>query len=254
MSKKPRFLSVDGTQIAYHHHEGSSPGVMFLGGFMSDMEGSKATMMDAYCRQQGWQFTRMDYGGHGQSSGVFADGTISLWRDHALAVLDSVAAGPQVLVGSSMGGWMMLLLALARPERVAGLVGIAAAPDFTGRLMWDAFSPAQKREMQDTGRVVIPNCMPGEAPYPITHGLIEDGRRNALLDKEAIAISCPVHLLHGMKDPDVPWELSLELARKLQRKDVEITLVKDGDHRMSQSQNLILLQQAVTSMVTRVTH
>ncbi|MGB1540058.1 MAG: alpha/beta fold hydrolase, partial [Rickettsiales bacterium] len=154
MTNAPKFLDVKHDKIAYHHVEGTEPGVLFLGGFMSDMEGGKATAMEAFATEQGWQFTRMDYGGHGQSSGTFAEGTIGLWLSHALAVFDKVTSGKQVLVGSSMGGWMMLLLALARPERVAGIVGIASAPDFTENLIWNAFSRDQRHEMEETGRVM----------------------------------------------------------------------------------------------------
>lgn len=247
----PQFLDANGERIAYHHHQGQGTGVMFLGGFKSDMEGGKATMLDAFCRERGIPFTRMDYGGHGQSGGAFEDGTIGTWRDHALAVFDRTTTGSTVLVGSSMGGWMMLLLALARPAQVAGLVGIASAPDFTENLIWKEFTDAQRQEMEATGRVMLKNCMPGEDDYPITRRLIEEGRRHLLLDG-TVDIRCPVHLLHGMQDPDVPWQLSVELAQKLAREDVGITLVKDGDHRMSTPENLALLRNTVWEMVQRV--
>lgn len=244
----PQFLDVDGQRIAYHHHSGEGVGVMFLGGFKSDMEGGKATMLEAFCREQNIPFTRMDYGGHGQSSGTFEDGTIGEWLTHARAVFDHTTTGKTVLVGSSMGGWMMLLLALARPAQVAGLVGIASAPDFTENLIWQEFTDAQQQEMAANGCVMLPNCMPGEEDYPITRRLIEEGRTHLLLD-DTVNIHCPTHLLHGMQDPDVPWQLSVQLAEKMAREDVAITLVKNGDHRMSTPENLALIRQTVQEMV-----
>ncbi len=245
MQSTPKLLKVSDESIAYHHTSGTLPGVLWLGGFMSDMSGSKATELHAHAEQEGWQFTRFDYGGHGASSGRFEDGTIGLWLSHALAVLDEVTEGPQVLVGSSMGGWMMLLLALARPNRIAAMVGLASAPDFTEDLMYAEFSDAQKQEMAKHGRVMLPNCMPGEADYPITQTLIEEGREHLLMTGDHIQIPCPIHLIHGMKDPDVPWKLSVQLAAKLTREDVAVTLIKDGDHRLSTPANLSLLKQIV---------
>ncbi|MCH2547263.1 MAG: alpha/beta hydrolase [Alphaproteobacteria bacterium] len=249
MSPAPiAFLPVDSTRIAYHHTPASGDtGVLFLGGFMSDMQGSKATALEAFCAQHALAFTRMDYGGHGQSEGRFDEGTIGLWRDHALAVFDHIASKKMIIVGSSMGGWMMLLLALARPEKVAGLVGIAAAPDFTETLMWQQFSAEQQQEMHNNGRIMLPNCMPGESDYPITQELIVEGRNHLLLHKE-IPVTCPTHLIHGMQDPDVPWKVSLELAEKMQRKDVTLSLIKNGDHRMSTPDNLTFICQAVLHM------
>lgn len=248
-TKTPQFIDVKNTRIAYHHHVGEGDtGVMFLGGFKSDMQGGKATMLETFCAEQNLPFTRMDYGGHGQSDGRFEDGTIGLWREHMLAVFDHVASRKMVVVGSSMGGWMMLLLALARPEKVAGLVGIASAPDFTENLIWKQFSAQQQQQMADTGRVMLPNCMPGEQDYPITQALISEGRNHMLLG-DTVNIHCPVHLLHGMQDPDVPWQLSVEMAHKLAREDVQITLVKNGDHRMSTEDNLALIRRSTASMV-----
>lgn len=244
----PQFVDVGGMRIAYHHHAGEGVGVMFLGGFKSDMQGGKATMLDAFCRERHIPFTRMDYGGHGQSEGRFEDGTIGEWLSHALAVFDHTMKGRTVLVGSSMGGWMMLLIALARPEKVAGLVGIASAPDFTENLIWNAFSPEQKREMEEHGRVMIPNCMPGEEDYPITRRLIEEGRRHLLLGGP-LDIRCPVHLLHGMRDQDVPWQLSVELAERIAHNEVIVTLVKNGDHRLSTLEDLALIRKYTAEML-----
>lgn len=252
MPANPSALTVGDYTIAYHHTPGSHPvGVLFLGGFMSDMNGGKATALEAHCVAHGIPFTRFDYGGHGQSSGAFEEGTIGLWQSHAQAVFDHVASERMVLVGSSMGGWMMLLLAHARKEKVAGLVGIASAPDFTEKLIFEEFTPVQLQELNTTGRVMIKNCMPGEADYPITRELIEEGRKH-LMTEGKIPIDVPIHLLHGMQDPDVPYTLSLQLADQLQREDVEVTLVKNGDHRMGRPENLALLKSAVDAMLNRV--
>ena len=247
MSDSPNFLQTDTGRIAYHHHAGTEPGIMFLGGFMSDMEGGKAVALEAFAREKGWQFTRMDYGGHGQSSGTFAEGTIGLWLSHAKAVFEKVTTGPQILVGSSMGGWMMLLLALAKPKRIAGLVGIASAPDFTENLIWNAFSPTQREEMDETGRVMLPNCMPGESSYPITQELIEEARNHLLMHRR-IPIHCPVRLIHGMEDADVPWRLSMELADRISGDDVAVSLVKNGDHRMSKNEDIALIKQMISNI------
>lgn len=248
----PQFLTVNALRIAYRHSPGDGDvGVMFLGGFKSDMKGGKAIVLEAYCRESRIPFTRMDYGGHGESEGRFEDGTIGEWRDHALAIFDHIASKQMVLAGSSMGGWMMLLLALARPQCVAGLVGIASAPDFTENLIWKQFSAEQQRRMTVSGQVMIPNCMPGESDYPITLRLIEEGRNHLLLDSP-VNIHCPTHLIHGMRDVDVPWQLSVELAQKMAREDVEITLVKNGDHRLSTPEHLALIRHAVAQMMERV--
>lgn len=241
--------------IAYHHTPASGsgqgrPGVMFLGGFMSDMTGTKALALEAWAVSEGLAFTRFDYQGHGASSGRFADGTIGLWADDALAVLDAVTSGPQVLVGSSMGGWTMLLTALRRPDRVAGLVGIAAAPDFTEDLMWDLFDDEVRRAIIERGVWNRPSEY-GPEPQPITRALIEDGRTHLLL-RGPIAISSPVRLLHGQRDPDVPWQVSLALAEALTGDDVRVTLVKDGDHRLSRPQDIALLCRTVGDLVSAI--
>lgn len=237
MPQIPRSLNVNGTSIAFHHTTGQGVGVMFLGGFKSDMEGSKALFLEARCKEANIPFTRFDYGGHGISGGTFEEGSIGLWLSHAKAVFDAVAGEQTILIGSSMGGWMMLLLALARKAQVAGLVGIASAPDFTENLIWQAFSEAQRSEMAHTGKVMIPNCYPGEEAYPITRTLIEEGRNHLLLNAP-IALSCPITLLHGMKDEDVPYGVSLQLAEKLESADVRIVLDKAANHRFSEPENL----------------
>ena len=232
-----------GEAIAYRRVEGAEPGVMFFGGFMSDMTGTKATALEAHCRSTGRAFVRFDYSGHGESGGAFRDGTIGAWRDDALAVLDEVARGPQVLVGSSMGGWIMLLAALARPERVKALVGVAAAPDFTEDLIWSTLDDEGRRQLTATGEIVMP-CDYGEEPYPITMGLIEEGRSRLLL-RAPIALRCPIHLLQGMRDEDVPWRTALRIAERFESERVTVELVKDGDHRLSRDEDLARLCAAI---------
>ncbi len=229
----------DGATIAYHRITGNAPGVVFLGGFMSDMTGTKATALDAFCRARGQAFLRFDYFGHGRSSGEFSEATVGRWKDDALCVLDNLTAGPQVLVGSSLGGWIMLLAALARPARVKALIGIAAAPDATEDLMWNRFAPELQAAILRDGQARIPSAY-GAAGYLITRKLIEDGRKHLVLGKP-IPISSPVRLIHGMRDADVPYRVSIELAEKLQSEDVRVDLVKDGDHRLSREQDLALL-------------
>ena len=246
---RPAFLdSGRGVSIAYHSAPGKSPGVMFCGGFMSDMTGGKAMALDAFCRAQGQGFVRFDYRGHGRSSGRFEEGTIGDWTADALAVLDKVAQGPQVLVGSSMGGWIALNLALARPDRVAALVGIAAAPDFTEDLIWRDL-PMEAQMALETDGVIYEPSEYSEKPYPITMNLIHEARYHLRLRCE-IAIDVPVRLLHGMLDPDVPWKRSLLLAEKLKSQDVRVILVKDGDHRLSRDEDLALLTRTVSELLT----
>jgi pimeloyl-ACP methyl ester carboxylesterase len=218
---------------------------MFLCGFRSDMTGTKAAHLDAHCAARGLGFLRFDYSGHGLSSGAFEDGTIGRWAEEAVAVLDR-SDGPLILVGSSMGGWIMLLAALARPRRIAGLVGIAPAPDFTERLVWDALGEAERETLLTRGRLEVPSQY-AEEPTILTRSLIEEGRRHLLL-AAPIGIHCPVRLLHGMADPDVPHALSLELAERLVSDDVRVTLIKDGDHRLSRPQDLALLAQTVDGL------
>ena len=225
---------------------GASPGVMFLGGFMSDMTGTKATALEAHCRSTGRAYVRFDYSGHGASGGGFRAGTIGTWRDDALAVLDRVAHGPQILVGSSMGGWIMLLAALARPERVAGLVGIAAAPDFTEDLIWSALDDETRETLARTGAIERP-CDYGEDPYPITMRLIEEARSHLLL-RGTIALGCPIRLLQGMRDDDVPWRTVLTLAERVESESVVVELVKDGDHRLSRAEDIVRLCGAVDAI------
>ena len=225
-----------GRRLAYVHTPGRTPGVMFCGGFKSDMTGSKALSLEKVFTDEGRAFTRFDYTGHGVSSGDFEDGTVGAWADDAIAIIDNVSEGPLTLVGSSMGGWIMVLAALARPDRVKGLVGIASGPDFTEDLMWAKGSEAARAELMAKGRWVVPSVYDTE-PYVITRDLIEDGRKHLVL-RSPIPFEGPVHLLHGQADPDVPWETSLRLAEALQSEDVTVELIKSGDHRLSKPHEL----------------
>jgi pimeloyl-ACP methyl ester carboxylesterase len=238
----------DGATIAYRRLLGAAPGILFLGGFRSDMTGTKALFLEDYCRRRGRAYVRFDYFAHGASSGGLALGTIGRWRDDAIAVIDSLTAGPQILVGSSMGGWIMLLAALARPERVAALVGIAGAPDFTEELLWPRLNPAQREEIVERGAVTVPSDF-DPAGYSYTRALIEDGKRHLLLGAP-IPLAMPVRLLHGLADASVPWELSLRLAERLASPDVAVTLVKDGDHRLSTAADLARLAQTLDALTS----
>ncbi len=233
--------------LAYHSAAGRAPGIIFLGGFLSDMTGTKARALEAYARGRGQAFLRFDYQGHGESSGRFEEGSIGRWAEDAITVIDELTEGPQVLVGSSMGGWIMLLAALARPERVAALLGIAAAPDFTEDLLWQRFPEEVKTEIETQGVHYEPSDY-AETPYPLTKRLIEEGRRHLLL-RGAIPLTCPVRLLHGLRDPDVPWETALRLAERLESRNVEVILVKDGDHRLSEPADLRRLEATLDRLL-----
>ncbi len=239
----------DGATIAYQLLSGAGPGIVFLGGFRSDMTGTKALFLEDYCRRRGRAYVRFDYFAHGSSGGDFAEGTISRWRDDAIAVIDSLTEGPQILVGSSMGGWIMVLAALARRERVAALVGVAAAPDFTSDLLPQRLSETQRRTLHDEGRIVLasPYDLTG---YLYTRRLVEDGDRNLML-RQAIPLACPVRLLHGMADDSVPWRQGLKLAEQLQSADVVLSLIKDGDHRLSRDEDLALLARVLDELANQ---
>jgi pimeloyl-ACP methyl ester carboxylesterase len=219
---------------------------VFLPGFRSDMTGEKATALAFFCAERGAGMLRFDYSGHGASGGDFLDGTIGAWLADALAAIDALTSGPLILVGSSMGGWIALLTALARPDRIAALVGIAAAPDFTQRLMWDTMAPSERATLQRDGVLYVPSQY-GD-PTPITRALIEDGDNHLVLTGR-MPIHCPVRLLHGQADPDVPWELALRIAEQVETPDTQIILVKDGDHRLSRPADLALLRQTVATLL-----
>jgi pimeloyl-ACP methyl ester carboxylesterase len=242
-----RFLARDGgVRLAYVAQPGAGPTVVFLGGYASDMTGTKARYLEGWCGARGQAFLRFDYQGHGLSSGRLGDGTISAWRDDALAVLQECVRGPALLVGSSMGAWVMLLAVLAVPERVHALVGVAAAPDFTEDLLWARLDEDQRTALRRDGVIHLPSGY-GE-PMPFTWRLIEDGRRHLVL-RAPLALPGRVRLLHGMRDFDVPWETSMRLAERIRSRDVTLTLVKDGEHRLSEPHELALLGATVESLL-----
>jgi pimeloyl-ACP methyl ester carboxylesterase len=228
--------------------ENNGPGLFWLGGFKSDMKGTKAVALDLWAETNGRACLRFDYSGHGESGGDFTEGTIGSWLEDSLAVYTRFAEGPQVVVGSSMGGWLALLLAqrlreLPGAAPIAGMVLIAPAVDFTEELMWKQFPDAIKREIADKGFWLRPSQY-GEDAYPITEGLIEDGRHHLLLGG-LIETGCPVHILQGVQDPDVPWRHAIELVSRCSRDDVVLTLIKDGDHRLSRPEDIERLLAAV---------
>jgi pimeloyl-ACP methyl ester carboxylesterase len=251
LPQSPQSLSrPSGTTIAYHAHPGvpsnTLPGIVFMTGFMSDMDGDKALTLEKYARERGQAFVRFDYFGHGQSSGEFADGHIGIWAADALAVLDELTEGPQILVGSSMGGWVMLLTAIARPERIVGLVGLAAAPDFTEDLLPNELTPELMAEVETNGFVTVASEF--EDDYIFTKALFDEGRKNLVL-RDEIQLDCPVRLLHGMEDGTVPWQTAMTIQEKLRSTDVEITLIKNSDHRLSSEPDLARLTRTLTALI-----
>jgi pimeloyl-ACP methyl ester carboxylesterase len=252
----PTFLPVgsgaDRRDIAVRARAGSAPGLLWMSGFKSDMQGGKAVALDSFAAEHGRACVRFDYSGHGESGGAFVDGTIGRWLEDSLAVFDACCQGPQVVIGSSMGGWMALLLARALARRgsigratLKGLVLIAPAPDFTEELMWKGFSPEIRAEIETTGVWMRPSEY-GE-PYPITRQLIEEGRNHLLLGG-SIDTGCPVRILQGRQDPDVPWQHAFALAHRLPREDVVLTMIPDGDHRLSRPQDLARIIATVSEL------
>ena len=239
----------DARKIAVLHRNGKAPGLFWLGGYRSDMAGSKAGAMDAYARGRGLAATRFDYSGHGRSGGRFEDGTISRWLDEARAVFDECRGDRQIVVGSSMGGWIALLLAesLRDSGRVAGLVLIAPAVDMTRALMWNTWSKTAQKTLM-SGGVYLRRSEYSEEAYPITRALIEDGDRH-LFGERLIEVGCPVHILQGMEDKDVPWRHAQTLVTRLASDDVVLTLVKDGDHRLSRPEDIELLKAAIDGLI-----
>ena len=256
VSTDPTFITVgtggNNRQIAMRVRDGAAPGLFWMSGFKSDMQGGKAVALDAWASDHGRACVRFDYSGHGESGGDFVEGTIGQWLEDGLAAFDAACQGPQVVVGSSMGGWMALLLAraLARRGKVGratlkGLVLIAPAPDFTEELMWKGFSPEIRAEIETTGQWLRPSEY-GE-PYPITRRLIEEGRNHLLLGS-TIDVGCPVRILQGRQDPDVPWQHAFRLAERLPSEDVVLTMIQDGDHRLSRPQDIARLLSAVAEL------
>lgn len=249
MDLAPRFHTLsDGSRRVYDLLPGH-PGVVFLHGLMSDRGGTKAMALVSHCRAKGYGLLRFDMFGHGQSSGCFEVGGISRWTADAVALIDALTTGPQILVGSSMGGWVMVKTALARPERIKGCIGIAAAPDFTAD-MNAGFSADQQAALRATGLIHYQSDY-DTRPYPITAHLIDDGQANMVLGAP-IPITCPVRLLHGQQDTGVPWQKSLTLAERITGGDVDVLLIKDGDHRLSRPADLAKLCAVLDELVDKV--
>ena len=247
--QEPCYLTTaQGRKLAYNQVPGQGPGVVFLGGFKSDMEGTKALWLEDRARRNGRAFLRFDYSGHGQSSGAFTDGCIGDWTADARAMIERLTRGPQIVVGSSMGGWIALLLAREMPQRVAGLVTIAAAPDFTEDSMWAGFDAAQRAALQDEGQVALPSDY-GE-PYIITRRLIEDGRENLVL-RSPLDLPCPVRFLQGTADNDVDKSVALSLLDHATGPDMRLTLVDGADHRFSDITCLSLIGASLDEVTAR---
>jgi pimeloyl-ACP methyl ester carboxylesterase len=253
---EPAFIEVgaddSARRIAVRAREGTAPGLFWLGGFNSDMRGTKALALEAWAAEHGRALVRFDYSGHGESGGKFADGTIGRWLEESLAVFEQFCRGPQVVIGSSMGGWVALLLARelgkrAKSASLAGLVLISPAPDFTEELMWKGFSSEIRKEIEDKGVWLRPSQYGDGTPYPITRALIEEGRNHLLLGS-AIDVGCPVRILQGVQDPDVPWQHAFKLAQRLPAEDVVLTMIQDGDHRLSRPQDIARIMAAVAEI------
>ncbi len=241
------FTSKQGRRLAYNKTEGSAdlPGVIFLSGFMSDMTGSKATAFEEICKARGQSYLRFDYSGHGESDGEFVDGSIGQWAEDAMAAFDELTKGPQVLVGSSMGGWISLLVALQRKDRVKAIVGIAAAPDFVTEVFESGFSDEQKRELAENGLTYVPSGY--EHPYPISRGLVEDGAHQKLLHTD-IDLTCPVRLVQGTEDEAVAFDKPARIKAALLSDDVEITMIKGGNHSLSRPEDIEVIDQKIREM------
>lgn len=237
------YLETGRGRIAYHQSAGDGPGIVFLGGFKSDMNGTKAVFLQDFARAQGRAFLRFDYTGHGESSEEFTDGCIGDWARDAMAAIEQLTEGPQVLVGSSMGGWIALLVCRAMPECVHGLVGIAAAPDFTEDSMWSGFDTGQRAALLKDGQVELPSDYAGE-PYIITQKLIEDGR-NQLVLRSPLPLPFPVRFLQGTDDADVDQSVALRLLEHASGDDIHLTLKKGADHRFSSPECLAMITQAI---------
>lgn len=243
------FQRKNANNLAYHKIEGQSPGILFLHGFYSDKNGTKSQALQDYCRKTNRLYLSFDHSGHGESEGNFKDGTIGLWLQDALDMIDQFVLGPIICVGSSMGGWIATLASMARPEKIAGLVGLAAAPDFTERLIFKHLTPSQRQELQTQGYTARPSLY--TTPYPITQQLIEEARSHLVLD-DPINLRIPTHLIHGMRDVDVPWQTSIDLAERLTSTQVKVSLIKSADHRLSSPSDISFIIDQVDQMIWEI--
>lgn len=243
ISDSNRLITQDGTQLAYHRIAGKTPGVVFLGGFNSDMTGTKATFLEAVCQKKGHAFIRFDYFAHGASSGKFISASFTRWKKDVLEILDNLTTGPQILVGSSMGGWLMMLAAQERKERIHGIMGIASAPDFMEDLVYAKLSDLQKKELETAGI-----CYVGEKAHPLTSDMLEDARKHKILH-QPIDLFCPIRLIHGLNDAEVPWHYSEKLLQSCSSEDITLTLIKGGDHRLSRPNDLSILEQILKELI-----
>ena len=255
MSEPTLHTIADCVHIAYRRINGHGPGVIFLPGHGSDMDGSKALFLEEWAQNEGRAFLRFDYRGHGQSSGTMQNTNISDWTADVLSVIDDLTVGPQILVGSSLGGWLMLNAALARPKRIVGLVGIAAAPDFTEELIWAQLSDAQRQQMQKDGQIALPNPYADE-PVIYPYHLIEDGRHHLRLAGDqgpgALDINVPIRLIHGMQDEEVPWQTAARIAAVANSDDARVHLIKDAGHRFSAPSQLQFLRNIVAELMAEL--
>ena len=241
-----------GYSLVARPQAGESPWIIFLGGFRSDMEGTKAQFLSDWCAQRGQSFLRFDYSGHGQSGGPFEEGTIGQWTKDALDVIQAFTKGPCILVGSSMGGWIMLRVALALGQRVKGLIGIAAAPDFTRDLIAKELTPRQRRSLDQDGQITVTSKYDPDG-YILTQSFIDDGERCCLLD-QPLDIRVPVRLLQGCEDNEVPWRTALHLSERLETTDVRIQLLKDGDHRLSSPDQLAMIGDSLAELLQKLSN
>jgi len=237
----------DGEKLAYRQAAGAGPGIVWVGGFRSDMEGTKAAFVADWAARKGRACLRFDYYAHGGSTGDFAKGTLTRWLDDALTAFDRLSTGKQIVVGSSMGGWISNLLVRARPERVAGVIWLAPAPDFTEGLIWDLMAEEVRREVMDKGQWLYTS---EDESYPITRALIESGRKHLVLDRP-LKVSFPVRILHGMADRDVPWRRTLKLVETLEG-DVRVTFLKNSEHRLSSPADIKLLEQTLDALAEEI--
>ncbi|MCB1755190.1 MAG: alpha/beta hydrolase [Gammaproteobacteria bacterium] len=241
-----RHDSIDKPALAINKTAGQTPGILFCGGFKSSMAGSKAVALEQFALARGWAFTRFDYRGHGVSPGRFEEGTLSDWLDDTLQVLDGLT-GPQIIIGSSMGAWIALLATLRRPDRITGLLLLAAATDFLIELICERLDDAQRQTLREQGRILLPSDYDDQSPYPISRALLDDSLRHRLLDKP-LAIDCPVRLIHGLRDADIPWQTSARTLECLTGKDARMLLLKNADHRLSDEASLTIVKKTLLEL------